>query len=181
MPPYYDIYALSKVRNKQNIENFLACFAYRNQIENCENQEIRTFSIKDPEKEVLIPVLTLTEVIHFGVENQDHCFAFYIGDHLKRGINHIILKFTADGKIIFGISIEEKRIEPNGLWTDNYDHAYKIEKQLTAFTQASKTSIQFEYPPADNEEEFDKDILLWKNIRAAINMKNIEVLLKDKV
>ncbi len=93
----------------------------------------------------------------------------YIGAHLKGGINHIILKFTADAKIIFGISIEEKRIEPNGLWADNYDYAYKIEKQLAVLTQASKTSIQFEYPPADNEEEFDKDIVLWKNIRAEIN------------
>lgn len=169
MPPYYDIYALSKARNKQNIEKFLARFAHRNQIENCENQEIWAFSLKDPEKEVLIHALTLTEVIHFGVENRDHCFAFYIGAHLKGGINHIILKFTADAKIIFGISIEEKRIESNGLLTDNYDYAYKIEKQLAVLTQASKTSIQFEYPPADNEEEFDKDILLWKNIRAEIN------------
>lgn len=169
MPPYYDIYALSKERNQQTIENFLAHFSYREKIEARENQEIGGYSIVEPGKEISIPISTLTEVIDFGVAKPDHCFAFYISDHLKEGISNIILKFTADAKIIFGISVDEKTKDHNGHLINNYNYCIMIEKHIVLLTHATKTSIQFEYPPADNEEEFDQDIALWKNIRTAIN------------
>jgi len=31
-------------------------------------------------------------------------------------------------------------------------------------TSAFKTSIQLEYPAADDEEEFDQDLLIWGNM-----------------
>ena len=106
----------------------------------------------------------MTEVINFGLANENHGFAFYIGDNLKDDINHIILKFTYDGKIIFGISIREKRITNSGKLVDNYDRAFEIGNLIAELTDAAKTSIQIEYAPSDDEEEFDKDIELWKNI-----------------
>jgi membrane-associated protease RseP (regulator of RpoE activity) len=49
--------------------------------------------------------------------------------NLKEGINHIILKFTFDGKIIFGISVEENKIDDNGNLIDNYDKALEVENR----------------------------------------------------
>ncbi len=165
MPPYYDIYGLSRQRDKTTVEAFLNYFANRNKIEDREEQEIAVYkNEKYKTEETWAPIKTLTEVIDFGLKNKNFGFAFYIGDNLKAGVNHIILKFTFDGKIIFGISVEEKRIADNGKLIDNYDKAREIEKKIAELTNSIKTSIQFEYPPSDDEEEFDLDIEMWRNI-----------------
>lgn len=165
MPPYYDIYGLSRQRDKRTVEKFLNYFSIREKIENREGQEIVVYkNEKYKIGETLITISTLTEVIDFGLENKNFVFAFYIGDNLKKGINHIILKFTFDGKIIFGISVEEKKIEYNGNLIDNYDKAIEVEKAIAELTNATKTSIQFEYAPSDDEEEFDSDIEIWRNM-----------------
>lgn len=161
MPPYYDIYGLSKQRDKQTIEKFLNHFSSRDRIENRDGQEIIVYkNEKYNIEETSTAIKTLSDVIDFGLRNRDLGFAFYIGDNLKKDINHIILKFTFDGKIIFGISIEEKIILDNGELQDNYDKASAIEETILKLTNSIKTSIQFEYAPSDDEEEFDRDIEL---------------------
>lgn len=165
MPPYYDIYGLSKQRDKKTIETFLNYFANRNKIEDREGQEIAVYkNEKYKIEETWTSIRTLTEVIDFGLKNQNFGFAFYIGDNLKKGINHIILKFTFDGKIIFGISVEENRLTDGGKLIDNYNKALEIEKTIAELTNSLKTSIQFEYAPSDDEEEFDSDIEMWRNM-----------------
>jgi hypothetical protein len=165
MPPYYDIYGLSKQRDKKTIETFLNYFANRDKIEDREGQEIAVYNNeKYNTEETWTAITTLTEVIDFGLENKNFGFAFYIGDNLKEGINHIILKFTFDSKIIFGISVEENRISDNGKLIDNYDKALEIEKSIAELTNSAKTSIQFEYAPSDDEVEFDSDIEIWRNM-----------------
>lgn len=165
MPPYYDIYGLSKERNKETVEKFLNYFAFRDKIEIRNGQEIAVYkNEKYKTEETCTPISTLTEVINFGIENQNIGFAFYISDNLKEGINHIILKFTFDGKIIFGISVEEKKRAENGNLIDNYEKALAIEKTIAELTNATKTSIQFEYAPSDDEEEFDSDMELWRKM-----------------
>ncbi|WP_101690182.1 hypothetical protein [Dysgonomonas massiliensis] len=163
MPPYYDIYGISQKRDKETIERFLDFFAEREMIENREDQEIYVMNNeKYGTKEVLISINTLSEVIEYGVNNQDSGFVFYIGDYLK-DVDHIILKFTYDRKIIFGISVEEKIFRNNQL-IDNYTKAKKVEDLILQLTSAYKTSIQFEFPPADDEEEFDESMEMWRNM-----------------
>jgi hypothetical protein len=165
MPPFYDIYGLSKQRNKETIETFLNYFSNRQNIENTEGQEIAVYkNEKYQTEETYTPANTLTEVISFGIENNNLGFAFYIGDNLKETINSIILKFTFDGKIIFGVSVEEKSHQTDGKLVDNYEKALEIEKIIAELTNSTKTSIQFEYAPSDDEEEFDNDTELWKNL-----------------
>lgn len=165
MPPYYDIYGLSKQRDKTTVEKFLNYFSIREKIENREGQEIAVYkNEKFKTEETWKAIRTLTEVIDFGLENENFGFAFYIGDNLKEGINHIILKFTFDGKIIFGISVEENKIDDNGNLIDNYDKALEVEKAIAELTNSTKTSIQFEYAPSDDEDEFDSDIEVWRNM-----------------
>jgi hypothetical protein len=165
MPPFYDIYGLSKNRDKKTIEKFLNHYSHREKIENREGQEIAVYKNEKYKTDAIgTPISTLTEVIDWGVKNQNLGFAFYIGDNLREGINHIILKFTFDGKIIFGISVEENRLVENSKLIDNYDKALEIEKKIAELTNSTKTSIQFEYAPSDDEEEFDSDIEMWRNM-----------------
>ncbi|MEA5257880.1 hypothetical protein VB264_08785 [Arcicella aquatica] len=164
MPPYYDIYGLSKQRDKVTVEKFLDYFSYRDKIENREEQEIFVYKNEQYDvEETWTSIRTLTEVIDYGLIHRNYGFAFYIGDYLKKEVSHIILKFTFDEKIIFGISIEEKLLK-NGSLIDNYDKAFEVEKLIIELTNATKTSIQVEYAPSDDEDEFDDDIELWKNM-----------------
>lgn len=165
MPPYYDIYGLSYQRDKTTVERFLDYFSIREKIENKEGQDICVY--KNEKYNIdkrIININTLTEVIKYGIDNENWGFVFYIGDHLKDGINHIILKFTYDGKIIFGISVAEQILKENGNLIDNYKKALEIERSIAMITNSIKTSIQFEYAPSDDEEEFDSDIELWRDM-----------------
>lgn len=165
MPNYYDVYVLSESRDKRTVEKFLNQFCFRDKIENIEEQEI---AVRKNEKynveETWIKIKTISEVINFGLKESNHGFVFYISDNLKEDISHIILKFTFDGKIIFGVSVEESRIDENGRLVDNYGRALNIERLISELTDARKTSIQFENAPSDDEEEFDKEIEVWKSM-----------------
>ncbi|MEA5428431.1 hypothetical protein [Arcicella lustrica] len=173
MPPYYDIYGLSKQRDKKTIEKFLNHFSDRDKIEIREGQEIMVYKNEKYDiEETCISINTLTEVIDYGLKKQNHGFVFYISDNLKEEINGIILKFTFDKKIIFGVSIEEKIRLKNKNLIDNYNKALEIEKVILELTNASKTSIQFEYGPSDDEEEFDEDIEMFKKSIKPINQNN---------
>lgn len=167
MPPYYDIYALSLRRDEATINKFLDTYAYRDKIEDQAGQEI-SVSVDDADAaaDLNVNINTLTEVIDLGLNNMDMGFVFYIGDHLKSGIDHIVLKFTYDRKMIFGISLEEKVMDGAGVLVDNYPKAMELEQAIAALTHAVKTSIQFEYPPADDEPEFDEGMLLWAEMNA---------------
>ncbi len=164
MPPFYDIYGLSHKRDKQTIEKFLDFYCFREKVEHREGQEIRIYkNERYGLYDIDIPVKTLSEVIEYGVNNSNHGFAFYISDNLKENVKDLVLKFTYDGKIIFGVSIEENLLTKDGKLVDNYNKAQIIEMSIAALTNSIKTSIQLEYPPSDDEEEFDNDIKLWSN------------------
>jgi hypothetical protein len=168
MSPCYDIYGLSKNRNRQTIENFLNHFCYRDKIEDREGQEIFVYSNEKYKiEEVCTPIKTMTEVIDYGLLNRNHGFAFYISDHLKNevSINQIILKFTYDGKMIFGVSVDERIRINSGDLIDNFEKAQAIEKKIAELTGSTKTSIQFEYAPSDDEDEFDEDVVRWQKIK----------------
>lgn len=161
MPPCYDIYSLSE-RNKRYIERFLRHFCDRGMIENRAGHEI---TIDGHEKYGVpaqsIPVSSLTEVIDYGVSHPTHGFTFYVSDHLlTRAIKGVILKFTYDGKIIFGVYIEVYKPLLFGWLTHNIRLARRLEKEVALLTNTIKTSIHVEYAPADDEEEFDSDTAL---------------------
>ncbi len=164
MAPFYDIYGFSRLRNKQTIEKFLAHFCIREMAEDREGQEIWSpANARHGLEEIEIPVQTLTEVIDYGVNHPKQGFAFYISEGLKN-VKSIILKFTFDGNMIFGISIEEKMVSKDGKLLNNYLEATQIAKQIATLTESIKTSIQFEYPPSDDEAEFNSDMELWKGM-----------------
>ena len=156
---YYDIYAISKNRDHETIERFLNYFCFRDRIENQEGYEIEIWENKKyGVEEFSMPISKMRELIAYGVKNPHHGYVFYMGDHLKRNITHIILTFTYDGKMIFGISIPPKDVDQK----DNYLQAFRMEKKIAQLTNACDTSIQFEYPPSDDEQEFYENRKMWE-------------------
>lgn len=167
MPPFYDIYGLSKKRDKETIERFLEHFTHRDLIEDREGQEIFGMPNKKyGQEDFSIPVKTLSEVIQFGIDNPNVCFCFYMGTrtNLKSGIGDVLLKFTFDAKVIFGVAIEDTILLEDGSLASNFPYALKVKEQIEALTGAHKSSIQFEYAPSNDEEEFDADMEVWKNL-----------------
>jgi uncharacterized protein YdhG (YjbR/CyaY superfamily) len=175
MPNYYDIYVLSENRDKKTVEKFLNQFCFRDKIENIEEQEIAVYKNKKYNiEETWVKIKTISEVISFGLKESNHGFVFYISNNLKEDISHIILKFTFDGKIIFGASIKEYRIDEKGELVDNYDKALNVERLIFELTSAKKTSIQFENAPSDDEEEFDKEIEVWKSMNESKKIMSLK-------
>jgi len=167
MGPFYEIYGLSENRDKETIERFLEHFTFRNLIEDRKGQEISVHSnVKYGVEEFFKPVKTLSQVIQFGINHPNIGFAFYIGNgkNLKPGIGDVLLKFTFDSKLIFGVGIEEKVVLKDGSVVSNFPFAVEVKEQLIELTGAYKTSIQFEYPPSDDEAEFDEDMEMWKDL-----------------
>ena len=151
---YYDIYGFSRKRDRALIEQFLSKYAMRQAIENRPDQDFGVYSEgRNGLVDQLISVQTLTEVIDYGIQHAHACFVFYIGDGLKQHIHNLILKFTSDACFIFGVCIE-----------DYYESAVAIEQELKTLLSLEKTSIQIEYPPADNEVEFFENMALWQTM-----------------
>ena len=84
--------------------------------------------------------------------------------YLRKTVQCYLPITTFDGKIIFGISIEENKLNQNEL-IDNFDIALDIEHEITELTNSKKTLIAIEHAPSDDEDEFNKDIEYWSSIR----------------
>lgn len=166
--PYFDIYVLSDERNTEAIEKFLMRYCDRAANEMRDGgQEIAIYkSDKYGIAEQFIPIDTLTAVIRHGTQNLHHGFCFYISRHLK-GVKDVMLKFTYDGKMVFGVSID------TGLHDDygNYPYAKQLAGELKKITKGYKENITVEYAPADDEEEFDADVAMWQAMNDEFQVK----------
>ena len=162
MGGFYDIYGFSKNRNKETIDKFIAHYANRKEVENCGNCELVIQKYKKYiSNELLIPVKTLSEVIDYGIKNKNHGYAFYLPlTGLKEDIKSVILKFTYDSSIIFGLSIEAESDSEE----DNYLRAFELETEMRELFFTVETSIQFEYPPSEDEEDFKESKKAWEEM-----------------
>lgn len=58
-----------------------------------------------------IAIETATALIALGVKNTNKRFCTYFHDGLKPGIASLLLKFTYNNKIIYGVSVDENEKE----------------------------------------------------------------------
>ena len=149
---YYEIYAFSDLRDEKTLDTFFQKYSNREKVENNEFL-IQTWS----GEEIEIVVDSLTDLIDFAKTNPFYHFRNYIEPH-KEGITHLILSFTEDSGIIFGICIDEK----NERTFNNYTQCLEIENNLKS--QFKYTYISTNYPPAKNLNEFKDDIVKWQNL-----------------
>lgn len=151
---WLDIYGLSDKRDKETIEIFLSEFAYRDKIEDRAGDIVTIFSNKkyNVNKED-ISIETTTDLIDVGVKNSDKGFCAYFQSGLKPDITSLLLKFTYDNKIIYGVSVDES----------NKTGAMNVSEKLIKDFHVKDVSIEFENPPADDEAEFYKNKEEWKD------------------
>lgn len=142
------------------IEAFLQCFCVPSEADQLDNFEIY---IGENQKygipEMLLPVVTRREALLIGISNPQYGFAFYFSGGVP-AIKSGIVQFTYDGKMVFGLSIED-RLE-NG--DDNVAQARNLAKALTLVTRADKSFVASEYPPPLDEDEFNADTLVWQEL-----------------
>jgi len=114
MPPCYDVYGISKKRDKETINRFVEYFCDRDQIESQTGCEI---FVNENEKynipEESIEVSKLSDVIEYGILNKTKGYSYYLDS--RDDYIGVLLKFTYDSKIIFGVSIEEKTVRKSGI------------------------------------------------------------------
>ena len=161
MPPYYDIYGITKRRDINFIEKVIKYYGDRDALENQEGSEI----LLDPhdkyeQKEANIPIKTLGEVIKYGVEHPTAGFSFYLGKKTLRSPHtDLILRFTYDCKLIIGVSVEDTDEQGN----DNLYTAKQVELALKDLLTTEKTFVQLECAPPDDENDFDEETEASKN------------------
>lgn len=152
-----DIYCLSEERNTATIERFLAHFCQRPALDPLTDTwlQVRPHEKYPAVPEVEFLVHSVAEVINYAVRNPTHGFNFYTQVALRPDIRCIIIQFTYDAKVVFGISI-----------VGGGSRAFTIEDEIKQLTQAHKSFIATEYPPADDEEEFANDAAMWQGLRS---------------
>jgi hypothetical protein len=163
---FYDIYGLSKERNELTIERFLSHFCDRNALDPLSNQWIQ---VADNEQyqvpEVELPLHSIADLIAYAVQNPTHCFVFYNQEALRPDVTCVFLKFTYDGKVVFGVSIDET----GSNLEDNFPYTFTIESEIIRLTDAYKSFIAVEQPPAKDEAEFDADREAWQGLREGLS------------
>jgi hypothetical protein len=149
-----DIYGLSDKKDNKVIELFLSEFTYRDQIEARAGDIVTIFSNEkyNVYKED-IAIETTTDLINLGVRNRNKGFCAYFHRGLKPDITSLLLKFTYDDKIIYGVSVDES----------NESRARDVRDKLITDFCVKDVSIEFENPPADDEAEFYENKEAWKD------------------
>ncbi|TYZ07595.1 hypothetical protein FY528_14630 [Hymenobacter lutimineralis] len=109
--------------------------------------------------EPVLPVGSLTEVLRIGVEHPKYGFTHYTytNDGLRSDLHRVHVRFTPDGKVIFGIAMADTG-------EGSYACACQIRDEMILVTQAHKAFIGYKYPPSNDEAEFDADMIMWQNI-----------------
>ncbi|RSK23968.1 hypothetical protein [Hymenobacter metallilatus] len=159
---YYDVYALSSKRDATTVENFLSHFCDRSLLEPVVDRWIHvSANEKYHTPEVDIPLHFIAELIAYAVANLNHAFNYYTDEGIRDNIDCVIIQFTYDGKVVFGISVGCTQ-DAGG---DNIAQAIQVEAEIRQVTGAYKSYIAGEYPPARDEEQFDTDVAMWKELR----------------
>lgn len=147
---HIDIYTISDNRNKENIEKFLLKYADRKIIETTKDFEVDILNNSEYRN---IKLKSFNGLIELGLSDLKNCFTIYLSSNILE-IKSVILSFTEDGKMIFGISIDEN---------NNYEFAKKLSIELKSNNSGIESFFDIESIPAKSMKEFLENIGLAKN------------------
>ena len=152
-----DIYTLIHNRERESIERFLSTYIDRNAQENRGNEELMILpSSKLNQKELALDdydwviTKTLTNSIAYGLSDSTNCFSLYFPS-IKPKIYQVSLSFTYDGKLVFGLEIDDWKQTK-----ENLDLAEKLMDNLMKQFKGKTGAVVFEIPPPISEVEFEK-------------------------
>jgi len=154
VPPNLDIYGLTKHRDIETINRFIARHVDRTASEDREGEELmmrpldmsndtNTFLSADWE-----PALTLTNSIQRGLDYPRRSFSIYLTAPQGTEIS-ALLHFTADEQLVLGLSIDDEEALP-----ENEEFAKSLLMVLREEFGCHLGLITFENPPPSSEAEF---------------------------
>ncbi len=122
----YDVYVLSALRDSQNINRFIDVYSDRSSVEDRGNEELMVMPIGITDENNMslgmydwIPAININNVIRIGTSQPIRAFRFYLPSVIS-DISTIIVTFTADNKIIYGLSIDIEDEEKSLILAGNY-------------------------------------------------------------
>lgn len=159
MPPCLDIYAFSHRRDREIIERFIDRYVDRSRSEiRPEEEEIVMLRLdvvddspQTPNPYEGEPAKTLSHVIERGLDYPRRSFTFYLSSK-QPAIYRVILHFTNDDKIVFGLSIDDEEESD-----ENSERAKKLLNELCLEFGCKLGLITCENPPPRNELAFKKE------------------------
>ena len=127
MPPCLDVYVLSDLRQLETVERFLSEFSGSTPSEDRTGEELMLLPLgaqREPtrlEDHEWQPITTLREALRRGLDHPYRAFRIYLKP--SPGLYQAMLGFREDGRIVFGVSIDDP---------DESDDSLKLAKSLLA-------------------------------------------------
>lgn len=150
MPPHLDIYAMSQLKVEAVIQDFLREYIIYEENEDREDEEI--MYIANPEEVIDYPesklAVTLTNLIQKGMAIKNLGFTIYLKPADQK-LESVILTFTYDDKVIFGLSMEDE-----GAKQSTFDECKLLLEKLMEDYNCFLGVIVSETPPPSSEAVF---------------------------
>lgn len=153
MPPNLDIYVLTDRRDLPTITAFLDRYVNRKASEDRGGEMLSMRRLgaagegADAWEEE--PALTLTHIVRRGLDHPRRCFTVYL--KAKLGVDRVILGFTQDDRVVFGLSIDDAEERPEA-----DKRAKSLLNTLAKSCGARIGLVACEEPPPSSEAEFQK-------------------------
>lgn len=148
MAPCLDVYSLSRRRDRATIDRFIKTYADRAEFDSRTNEQLMVLPIGSvtDENEMTsdewdwLEINSLSDAIDVGLRHPHRAFTLYLSPRGSwRGAE---LSFTTDGRVIFGVSIEDAMHNPLVLAEAN-----DAMTQLWSETEGDRAWIACDQPP----------------------------------
>jgi hypothetical protein len=113
MPPDLDIYVVSKSRDRDTLERFIHTYVDRQANEMRGDEELMMLPLDATNIPARLdqwdwePALTLGHILNRGLDYPRRAFVVYLKPKDK-AFDRVILAFTADDYVVFGLSIDDE-------------------------------------------------------------------------
>lgn len=167
MPPYLEVYALTRHRDRETIHRFLDEYTDRAANEDRADEDLMMEPLPSASREAGVdgydwePALTLTHTIQRGLDYPRRAFIIYLKPK-KVDLISVTLSFTNDDQMVVGLTLEDEGDLPE---TD--ERAKSLLDHLAEAYSCHMGLMLSEQPPPSNEAEFRE----WANHSSAVFFK----------
>jgi hypothetical protein len=147
MPPCLDVYIITRDRTRAVVDRFLDGYVDRVASEDRGDEELMILplgaSTSDlpPDGWLWEPAHSLSHIVERGLGHPFRAFAVYLRPR-EAALEQAILAFTADGHVVFGVSIDDPEGTPEKLL-----EAKSLMTELASRFSAQSAFVAVEVPP----------------------------------
>jgi hypothetical protein len=148
-----NVYGISKYRDEATIQHFLNEYVDRVASEDRSDEELMLLPLDNPMESSRVedfewePAQTLTYILKRGLQVPRRAFTVYLLSS-KKDIDQVILSFTSDNQVIFGLSINDEEMS-----SKNEERSRKLLQTLIKHFKCHAGIVAVECPPPLNESD----------------------------